>query len=47
MVPLLRVTNLAVEFSTYGGIVHAVRGVDFELEEGQTLAIVGASGCGQ
>jgi oligopeptide/dipeptide ABC transporter ATP-binding protein len=47
MAALLRVTNLAVEFSTYGGIVHAVRGVDFELEEGQTLAIVGESGCGK
>ena len=47
MAPLLRVTNLAVEFSTYGGIVHAVRGVDFELEKGQTLAIVGESGCGK
>ena len=31
MTPLLKVTNLAVEFSTYGGIVCAVRGVDFEL----------------
>ena len=47
MVSLLKVTNLAVEFSTYGGIVSAVRGVNFELEEGKTLAIVGESGCGK
>ena len=47
MTPLLKVTNLAVEFSTYGGIVCAVRGVDFELEAGKTLAIVGESGCGK
>jgi oligopeptide/dipeptide ABC transporter ATP-binding protein len=47
MTPLLKVTNLAVEFVTYGGIVCAVRGVDFELEAGKTLAIVGESGCGK
>jgi len=45
--PLLQVENLNVEFDTYGGIVKAVRGVDFSVEPGRTLAIVGESGCGK
>ncbi|MYD42319.1 MAG: ABC transporter ATP-binding protein [Gammaproteobacteria bacterium] len=44
---LLEVNDLHVEFTTYGGIVHAVRGVDFAVDEGETLAIVGESGCGK
>jgi oligopeptide/dipeptide ABC transporter ATP-binding protein len=45
--PALRVRNLAVEFSTYGGTVKAVRDVSFDLRKGKTLAIVGESGCGK
>jgi oligopeptide/dipeptide ABC transporter ATP-binding protein len=45
--PLLRVEDLRVEFSTYGGTVQAVRGVSFTVEAGRTLAIVGESGCGK
>jgi oligopeptide/dipeptide ABC transporter ATP-binding protein len=44
---LLEVENLTVEFDTYGGKVQAVRGVNFKVEEGKTLAIVGESGCGK
>jgi len=44
---LLKVRNLTVEFDTYGGIVKAVRGVDFDLKSGKTLGIVGESGCGK
>lgn len=45
--PILKVNNLHVTFSTYGGTVQAVRGVDFHLNKGETLAIVGESGCGK
>ncbi|MGE0622367.1 MAG: ABC transporter ATP-binding protein [Pseudomonadales bacterium] len=44
---LLAVENLAVEFDTYGGVVKAVRGVSFSVGTGETLAIVGESGCGK
>ena len=43
----LEVSNLAVEFATYGGAVKAVRDVSFKLRRGTTLAIVGESGCGK
>jgi len=44
---ILEVTNLCVEFETFGGTVQAVRGVSFAVEAGKTLAIVGESGCGK
>lgn len=47
MNPLLQVKDLQVEFRTYAGTVRAVRGVNFELQAGEVLAIVGESGCGK
>ncbi len=44
---LLEIRDLRVEFSTYGGVVKAVRGVSLSLARGKTLAVVGESGCGK
>jgi oligopeptide transport system ATP-binding protein len=45
--PLLEVRELTVRFYTLDGIVHAVNGISYTLKEGQTLGIVGESGCGK
>ena len=47
MKKLLDVRNLNVKFRTLGGMLHAVRGIDFYILEGETLGIVGESGCGK
>jgi peptide/nickel transport system ATP-binding protein len=45
--PLLEVENLQTHFRTPDGVNRAVDGVSFNVEEGETLAIVGESGCGK
>ncbi len=47
MSTILQVKNLITRFYSVDGVVHALNGVNFELEEGETLAVVGESGSGK
>ena len=47
MAVLLQVKDLATQFFTDDGVVKAVDGVTYDIEEGETLALVGESGCGK
>src|SRR5512139_1844013 len=44
---LLDVQGLETTFKTPDGVIHAVNGVSFGLKEGETLGVVGESGCGK
>ncbi len=45
--PLLRVQNLALDFQLHGGVIHAVKGISFDIPRGKTVALVGESGSGK
>jgi oligopeptide/dipeptide ABC transporter ATP-binding protein len=45
--PLLNISNLNVLFQNESGIVHPVRGVGLQVNQGETVALVGESGCGK
>ena len=45
--PILEVANLSVDIRTAGGTLQAVRDVSFSVGRGETLCLVGESGCGK
>ncbi|MCH7478038.1 MAG: ABC transporter ATP-binding protein, partial [SAR324 cluster bacterium] len=47
MAKLLEIKNLKTQFHTQGRVIKAVDGVTYDVAEGETLAVVGESGCGK
>jgi len=44
---ILEIENLVLRFYTYEGVVKALEGINLFVEEGETLGIVGETGCGK
>ena len=44
---ILTITGLSIHYPTSTGIVKAVDGVSFDIKRGQTLGVIGESGCGK
>ena len=44
---ILKISNLDISFRTNAGVVHAIRGINIDLEKGETVAVVGESGSGK
>ena len=44
---ILDIKNLDITFKTTAGVVHAIRGINIDLEKGETVAVVGESGSGK
>jgi len=47
MGPILEIKNLRIEFKTFEGVSHVLDGVDLTLGRGDTLGLVGETGCGK
>ena len=47
MAPLIEVKDLKTHFFTPSGVVKAVNGISYSVDEGEVVAIVGESGCGK
>ena len=47
MAKLLEIENLHTQFFTSAGVVRAVDGISYDVNEGETIAVVGKSGCGK
>ena len=47
MAKLLEIQNLNTHFFTSSGVVRAVNGITYDVDEGETVAVVGESGCGK
>ncbi len=45
--PILSVRNLSIDINSKQGVLHAVRGVSFDVHSGDRLGVVGESGCGK
>ena len=45
--PILQIRNLKTYFYTYAGVVRALEGIDLDIYQGETLGLVGETGCGK